>query len=153
AQHVLVEALEADQHAAAAAARKRGEKRLVVRGVDAHLGDPADAERGERFGEIARKGEIGGKIVVDEEEKPLLGLEGSDLLDDGVDRPVPRGAFEEGLNGAEVAREAAAASGLDEADRQIAAATKQRTVVAHGGEIGPRVGAVEWLQAAAARIL
>src|SRR5262249_18772063 len=68
AQHAFVEALEADQHAAAAGARKRSEKRLVMRRIDAHLGDPADAERRQRFGEIARKREISREIVVDKEE-------------------------------------------------------------------------------------
>jgi hypothetical protein len=55
AQHAFVEALETDQHAAAAGARKRGEKCLVMRRIDAHLGDPPDAERRQRLGEIARK--------------------------------------------------------------------------------------------------
>src|SRR5882672_8915912 len=136
AQHGFVEALETDENAAAAGARKRGEERLVMRRIDAHLGDPADAERCQRLGEIARKRQIGREIVVDEEEQLLLVLEARDLRHDGVDRTMARGALEEGLHGAEVAWEAAATAGLDQPDAQIAAAAEQRAVVAHLAEIG-----------------
>ena len=76
---------------------------------------------------LARECKIGGEIVVDEKEQPLLGLQTRDqLVDDGVDRPMARGALEEGLHRAELARKAAAAPGLDQADGQIAPAAKQR---------------------------
>jgi hypothetical protein len=116
---------------------------LVVCGVDAHLRNPAHAERGERFGEFAGEGEIGGEVIVDEEEQPLLGSERRDFGDDSVDRPVAGRALEEGLDGAELAGEAAAAAGLDQPDGKIIPAAKDRPVVAHCGQVGLRVRAVE----------
>src|SRR5262245_50820794 len=93
AQHAFVEALEADQHTAAARARQRGEKRLVMRRIDAHLGHPADAKRRQRLGELARKSEISREVVVDEEEQLLLVLETRDLRHDGVDRTMAGSAL------------------------------------------------------------
>ncbi len=121
-------------------------KLLVVRRIDAHLRDPADAERGQRLGQLARKGQIGGEIVVDEEEQALLGFQRGDLGDDRVDRAMPGGALEERLHRAELAGKAAAAAGLDQPELEIAAAAEQRAVVAHQGEVGLAVGAVDRLQ-------
>ena len=63
-------------------------------------------------------------------------LQRGDLGDDLVDRPMPRGALEERLHRAEVAREVAAAAGLDQAERQVALAAEDRAVVAHLAEVG-----------------
>ncbi len=142
----LVEALEADQHAARSrCAPELREKVLVVRGVDAHLRDPANAERGQRLGELARERQIGGEIVVDEEEQLLLGAcSVGELGDDRVDRPVARGALEEGLHGAELARESGSRARSRPARAADSAAAKQRAVVAHAGsEIGLAVGAID----------
>src|SRR5262245_6385909 len=55
-------------------------------------------------------------------------------------------ALEEGLHGAEVAWEAAAPTGLDQSEAQIAAAAKQRAVVAHLSEVGLAVGLIDRLE-------
>src|SRR5215470_8344958 len=124
-----------------------------MRGIDAHLRDPADAERRQRLGELARKREIGREVIVDEEEQLLLVFEARDLRHDGIDRTMAGSALKESLHGAEVAREAAAAAGLDQSKAQIAAATKQRAVVAHLAKIRLAVGLIDRLEPPRPRVL
>src|SRR5262245_8978770 len=99
-----------------------------MRRVDAHLRDPADAERREGFGKIARVAQVGREVIVDEEEQPFFGFERRELLDDCVDRPMARGALEKRLHRTEVAWKAAAPAGLHEANRKIAASAKDRSI-------------------------
>ena len=86
-----------------------------MRGVDTHLRDPAHLERRQCFGKLARECKVGGEIVVNEKEQPLLRLQTCDLRYDGIDRPMPRRTLEEGLHRAKIARKAAAPPGLDQA--------------------------------------
>jgi hypothetical protein len=66
-----VQALEADEHALAAAAHEQVEELLVVRRIDARLADPADAERRQRTEEIFRLREVRRDVVVHEKEELL----------------------------------------------------------------------------------
>ena len=124
-----------------------------MRGVDAHLRDPAHLERRQCFGKLARECEVGGEIVVNEKEQPLLGLQTGDLRNDGIDRPMPRRTLEEGLHRTEIARKAAAPSGLDQAYGKVPPPAKDRSVVAHPAEVGLAVGTIDGLQPAAAGIV
>ncbi len=97
--------------------------------------------------------EAGREVVIDEEEQLVAFLELAQLGHDGIDGAMPRGALEEGLHGAELARKLAAAAGLDEADGQIAPALEQPPVVTHAGQRRALGGAVAGLERAMARVV
>ena len=149
-----VQALEADQHALAAAAREQVEELLVVRGVDARLAHPADAERDQRAEELLRLREVGRDVVVDEEEQLRLALAARAIsaMISSTGRRVWRGA-EDRLHGAEVALEMAAAAGFDQPDRQIALAAEDASGPAAARPGGPAVLAIELLEPAVAGVV
>ena len=108
--------------------------------VDAHLGDPAQAERRHCVGEFRREGDVGGEIVVDEEVELRSRPRALGIGEDVGDGPVAGGAVEEGLDRAEVAGKAAAARGLDEPHRQVALAREQAPVLTDERKIRLRRG-------------
>jgi hypothetical protein len=101
-----------------------------VSGVDAHLSDPADAERRDRIGELGARRDVGGEVVVDEEEHLRAVLERSQLLD-----------------------YLAASSGLHQTDRQIGFAAEHAAVIADPGQARLALGTIDRLQAAGAGIV
>ena len=88
AQVGLVQALEADQHAAAAAARSAARNSsscaaLMLICVTQRTSSGIERARAARLREL----QVGGEVVVDEEEQRFVGLERREL-GDHVDRPV-----------------------------------------------------------------
>ena len=87
-----------------------------MRGIDAGLADPADFG----FDECAKKflglAEIRGDVVVHEEEEFSVTFYGSDFRQDIVHGAAGLGGAKNGLDGAELAFEMAAAPGLDQSD-------------------------------------
>ena len=148
-----VEALEADEDALAAAAHEEIEEFVVVGGVDAGLADPADVQRDEGAEKIFGLGEVGGDVVVDEEEEFFLALEGGEFGEDIDGGTAGLGGGEDGLHGAELAVEVAAATGLDEADGEVAFAAEDGAVGAEPDERRAGGLAVEFFEAAVAGVV
>ena len=64
-----VQAFKSDQDPNAARFFQFGQENLVVSGINAHLGNPAQIERFQCFRQFTRKVDIGSKIIIDEEMK------------------------------------------------------------------------------------
>src|SRR5262245_850030 len=151
AQIFRVERFKPDQQSLTAAGLDESEKLSVRRGVDAGLADPSDFQRDQRAEKFLRLLHIRRYVVVNEKYQRLVNL--LDLFDDFGGRATRLCAVEVGLDGAELAFEMAAASGLDQADRQIALTREDRTVELQPFERrAPRLF-VDALQTALAKIL
>jgi hypothetical protein len=149
-----VEALEADQDALAAALVEQVEELGVVGAVDARLADPADLERDQGAEELLHLLDVGGLVVVDEEEElAALGLEVGDLGHHLVDRAAGLAALEVRGHRAELAHEMAAASGLDEAHRQVVLAPEDAAIGSGALERGAVGEAVDLLGSAVAVVV
>ena len=135
-----VQGLEADQHESAARSSHPIEQPLVARDVDADLARPAPAQRLERVEQRLQVGLSAKEVVVDEEQELSLG-QTADLRDQPVHGSHAKVRAVEGMDRAEVAREAAATSVLDQLDRRVALAAvdgslepvvRERALVAAG---------------------
>src|SRR5262245_39852717 len=97
-----------------------------MRGVDTGLADPTDFQRYQGAEKFLRLLHIRRYVVVNEKYQRLVNL--LDLFDDLFGRTPRLCAVEVRLDGAELAFKMASASGLDQADWQIALARENRTV-------------------------
>src|SRR5262245_30853473 len=151
AQVFRVERFKADQQTLAAARLDEPEKLLVVGGVDTGLADPSDFQPCQGAKKFFRLLHIRRYVVVNEKDQRLVDL--PDLFDNLFGRAPRLCTVEVRLDGAELAFKMAAASGLDQADRQIALAREDRTVELQPFERrAPRLF-VDALQTAMAKIL
>jgi hypothetical protein len=124
-----------------------------VRGVDARLADPPNAQWREGAKEFLRLVQVRRDVVVHEKEQFLLILERLDLGQDVVNGPACLRGVEDGLHGAEVAFEMATAAGFDQPDGQITLATKDGTVGLEASERRAARLTVASLQAPVARVV
>ena len=152
-QRVTFQAFEADQHTPAPGPGQRFHKTFVMGRVDAHLRHPADVHRGKRFGQFARQGDGSGKVVVNEEEQLLLGLDLVQFGQDLVHRAATVGLTKEGLDRAELTRKAAAAPGLHQPQRQVVLATEHRPVEPHTVQVTAVTPLVKRLQHPVPRVI
>src|SRR5581483_8712679 len=121
-----VERFKADQQPLTAAGFDQAQKLFIVCGVDAGLADPADFERNQRAEKLLGLIHIRRDVVVHEKDQGLFDL--PDLFNDFRNGAARLRAVEIRLNRAELAAKMAAASRLDQADRQVTFARVDRTI-------------------------
>ena len=116
----MVQALETDQHALAAAAGQQRQQLFVMGRIDAHLGDPADLQTLHRAEQLLTAVDVAGEVVVHEEEQFAAILQGSQLGDHCIHRTAAMGAMKETLDGAELTGETTAPTRLHQPKGQVA---------------------------------
>ena len=128
-----IERFEADEHEPAAGGGHAVEQRLVARDVDTDLARPAALQRRHRVEQRKKVRFAAEEIVVDEEQQASW-RQRLDFRDEAIERPRAQRRAVETMDGAEVAREAAAASPLHELDRRVVLAFVNGAVDAVIGE-------------------